>query len=390
MAIYHAKEGRANPRARRSRKRKRWGWTAAIVLLLVVAAIVGRALLPGFVREYINQAVERDLRYTGRVGEVRIHLWRGAYSVRNVRINKTSGVVPVPFFTAERVDFSIQWDALLDRRLVGYVNMQRPELNFVDHPDDPQTGEGAWLQMIQDLFPFTINQAIIRDGTIHFRGFDKENPMDVYISRIEGIVDNLTNIREETTPRVASVRAEGLVMDHASFQLRMTLNPFSYRPTFQLATRILDLDVTTINDLALAYGNFDFKAGWLDFVLEVEARDGQMIGYAKPLFRDLQVFSLREDLAEGNPIQFLWQALLGITTTLLENPARDQFGTLIPFTGDFSESTTVDILTTVGNVLRNAFIRAYLPQLEPGAYSPTNLEFQEVRFTDEFSREDLW
>jgi hypothetical protein len=390
MATQHANRGSSKRSARRSRKRKRGTWIGVILLLLVGAVLTSHALLPRVARKYINQAVDRDLRYTGDVGDVRVQLWRGAYSIRNIRINKTSGMVPLPFFTAERVDFAMQWEALFNRRLVGYVHMERPELNFVDHPEDPQTGEGAWLQMVQDLFPFTINRAIIRDGSIHFRVLEEAKPLDVYISRIQGVVDNLTNIREETTPQVATVHAEGLAMDHAGFQLKMTFNPFSYRPTFQLATRILDLDVTTINDLALAYGNFDFKSGRLDFVLEVEAREGRMIGYAKPLFRDLEVFSLTEDLAEGNPLQFLWQALLGVTTTLLENPDREQFGTLIPFTGDFSDSTTVDMLATVGNVLRNAFIRAYLPRLEPGAYSPTGLEFQDVEFTDDHAMEDLW
>ncbi len=81
--------------------------------------------------------------------------------------------------------------------------------------------------------------------------------------------------------------------------------------------------------LALADGKFDFKRGWFDFVLETEFKEGQITGYAKPLFRNLKVFSLSEDLKEDNVLQFFWLALVGGATTVFKNPSRDQFGTLL-------------------------------------------------------------
>jgi len=127
---------------------------------------------------------------------------------------------------------------------------------------------------------------------------------------------------------------------------------------------VLGLDVTRVNDLALRYGKFDFKRGWLDLVVESEAREGLLTGYVKPLFRNLKVFSLTEDLKEDNAFEFFWQALVGAATSVFKNQPRDQFGTLIPFSGDASGSTTMNVLATVVNVLRNAFVRAYLPRLE--------------------------
>ena len=54
---------------------------------------------------------------------------------------------------------------------------------------------------------------------------------------------------------------------------------------------------------------------------------------------------------------------MGVTTTVLKNGPRDQFGTMIPFTGMIS-GPNPDLLATAGNVVRNAFVRAYLPRLE--------------------------
>jgi hypothetical protein len=161
----------------------------------------------------------------------------------------------------------------------------------------------------------------------------------------------------------------------------MKLNPFSYRPTFQLALRLVGLDVTKTNDLARAYGNFDFEGGWFDLVIELDAREGGLDGYVKPLFRDLKVLSFKKDIPEDNVIQLFWEALVGITTGILRNPPRDQFGTSIPLSGSLNNPQT-DLLATIGNVLRNAFIRAYLPRLEGGATDINDLHFDPGSVTD--------
>src|SRR5438876_9891555 len=152
--------------------------------------------------------------------------------------------------------------------------------------------------MIRDLFPFKINSTVIRNGSIHFRTYKVQKPVDVYLSRVEASIDNLSNILDETNPLVSTVQATALVMDQAKMEYKMTLDPSSYRPTFHMTLRLLGLDVAQLNDLARAYGKFDFKRGWFDLVIETDAKDGQLTGYVKPLFRNLKVFSLTEALKE--------------------------------------------------------------------------------------------
>ncbi|HTD86605.1 MAG TPA: DUF748 domain-containing protein [Candidatus Binatia bacterium] len=371
-------------------RRIRRGWRALglVLLILITLVVIARALLPNFVRDYVNRTLDKNPLYAGKIGPVDIHLLRGAYAIRDVRISKTTGNVPVPFFAARRMDFAIQWDALWHRKLVGRVVMDQPELNFVDAPSESedQTGAGApWLKMIEDLFPFRINQALVRNGAIHFRAFQTEKPVDIYMTDVEASIDNLTNIRDETKPLVSTVQATAIAMDHAKFEFKMTLDPFSYRPTFHMAMRLIGLDVTKLNDLARAYGKFDFERGWFDLVVEADAKEALIKGYAKPLFRDLKIFSLREDIKDENILQVFWQALVGGVTSLFKNHARDQFGTLVPFTGDLSQKTSADILATIGNVLRNAFVRAYLPRLEGGGEAVEGLQFAPAELSDPIS-----
>ncbi len=385
----HAVDG-AEEKPNRRGHRRFWRIFGVTALFLIILGIAGRLYLPFFARDYVNRTLDRSQLYSGTIGEVDIHLWRGAYSIHDINISKRSGNVPVPFFVAKNVDFALEWNAIWNHRLVGRVLMVEPQLNFVDAPsdDEKQSGlGGAWLQMIEDLFPFKINSAVIKNGSIHFRAYQKKQPFDVYLSQVEATIDNLGNIRGESTPLVAKVKATALAMDEAKFEFNMTLDPFSYLPTFHLATRLLGLDLTKVNDVARSYGKFDFERGWLDLIIEADSREGQVSGYVKPLFRNPKIFSLKEDIKDENVLALFWQALLGVVKTGFKNWPRDQVGTVIPFTATPSGGSP-DIVATLGNLLKNAFVRAYLPRLEKPADVPEGLEFQAPEISDPISPEE--
>ena len=360
-----------------TKKKRRWHKILLLALLsLILLASIARLMLPSYVRWYVNRTLDKSPIYQGTIGDIDIRLLNGGYIIHDVEINKTTGNVPVPFFSAKKIDLHLEWSALLHGKLVGQIAMVQPQLNFVDAPNDSssQSGsQGPWLEMIRDLFPFTINSCVIHNGEIHLRVFDANPPVDVSLNQLEAAIDNLSNIHNDVQPLITTVEASGLAMDTGKFEFHMKLNPFSYNPSFELALRVVGLDVTEINALSRAYGKFDFKHGIFDLVVELNAREGALTGYIKPLFRNLTILDL-SDLQRDNPLEFFWQSLVGVTTELLKNHPRDQLGTLIPLTGSL-DAPQSDILTTLGNLLRNAFIRAYLPRFEDTASDVTDLHF---------------
>lgn len=381
----------AEPKAKK-RRRSIWRTLASLLIGFIIVLVIARIFLPYGLRWYVNRVIDKNPIYDGKIGAIEVHLWRGAYAIDDIRLIKTTGDVPVPFFAAKKIDLAIQWDALIHGKIVGRVVMEKPELNFVDDPDESKTqtggsgggnGDSAWLGMLRDLFPFKINRTVLKDGSIHFRTFQSRQPVDVYLSRLDASIDNLTNIHGETTPLMATIKATALAMDQAKFQFEMKLDPFSYYPTFQMAVRLLGLDVTKINLLTRHYGAFDFERGLFYLVVEMNAREGRLEGYVKPIFRNLVIFS-GQDLKEDNVLEAFWEALVGVTTKVLSNPPRDQFATVIPVTGDMTAPKT-GVLTAVGNILRNAFIRAYLPRLQGVAKDVDGLSFGPGSFTDSLS-----
>jgi hypothetical protein len=372
---------------RRDRHRHRRRWfriSGGGIVVIIILLIVGRAMLPWALRSYVNRTLDQHPQYDGKIGDIDVHLWRGAYSIEDIRRVKTSGNVPVPLFASKRLDLAIEWPALMAGEIVGRVAIDEPELNFVDSGSDAQDQTGAggpWLEILEDLFPFKINSLRVNRGSIHFRAFDTDPPVDLYIADLDASILNLTNIHDEVTPLVSTVEASGQAMGHAPLQYKMQFDPFSYRPTFKMALRLIGLDVTKTNQLTRAYGAFDFERGWFDLVIEVDAKEGSLEGYVKPLFRNLTVLSLRDDVKEDNVIEVFWEALLGVATEILENQPRDQFGTIVNFTGDLS-NPQLNILEIVGNVLRNAFIRAYLPRLHGEATQLEGLQFTPGKVSD--------
>ena len=124
-----------------SRRRK-----LLITLGVIVVVLIGaRIYLPFGLQRYVNHKLDEIPEYDGHIGDIDVHLWRGAYTIEDIRLIKTTGNVPVPLFASPRVDLAIQWDALMAGEVVGRILMERPELNFVDSDEkgEDQTGAGG-------------------------------------------------------------------------------------------------------------------------------------------------------------------------------------------------------------------------------------------------------
>jgi len=114
-----------------TRKRKILIGIAAAVLLLVAA----RVALPFAVEDYINRKLAALQAYDGHVGDIDIHLWRGAYSLDDIVIVKSGAARPVPFFKARRLDLSVEWRSLLRGSIVAEAVFDAPEINLVQAED---------------------------------------------------------------------------------------------------------------------------------------------------------------------------------------------------------------------------------------------------------------
>lgn len=335
-------------------------------ILLVVAAllIAARVALPFLVKWYVNKTLDEMPEYDGRIGDVDMKLWRGAYEIESVDIVKTSGDIPVPFFSSQKVEFSVEWKALFDGALVGEMLIQSPVINFVNGPTEGTQQVGVdkpWLDVIKKLFPLDINRFEVRNGSIHYRDFSTSPKVDLELDRITMLATNLTNSRKLSKTLVASISAKGRAFGESALSAETRLDPSTDRPTFDLDFKMEPVSLTKLNEFTRAYGKFDFERGTLAVALELAASDGRLNGYLKPLFDDVAVVSLKED--SKNPLQLVWESTVGGLLRLFRNQPKDRFATKIPISGTFSDPK-IPILPIIGNILKNEFIRAYQGDVE--------------------------
>jgi uncharacterized protein involved in outer membrane biogenesis len=347
--------------------KRRWFW-----LLIVVATVVlvVHAYLAVWVRDYVNRKLSEIRGYRAHVAAVTLHLWRGAYQIHRIEIEKTSGKVPVPFFSAPLVDLSVQWRALIfERAFVGNIEIHRPEMNLVNGPSEESRQapvDEPWAQKVKQLFPLKINRFAVHNGEIHYRDFSGKPKVDLTIDHVQMVATNLTNSKKLSKSLIADIRIEGRPLRVGDARSQISLDPYAAKPTFAFNLEVTDMPLVKLNDFAKAYGNFTFETGTLKLAMEASAKNGAYQGYVEPVFDRMSIFNLAE---ADNPLTAVWEAILEGVTRIVRNYSKDRFGTKVPFSGTF-EHPNPEILTTIGNAFRNAFVKAFEGELEPGKKLP--------------------
>lgn len=344
-------------------------WLIGVIVLLVAARIA----LPFVVRDQLNSRMAEmgdEGQYSGHIEKVSIALWRGAYTLHEFRIDKTTDEVDIPFFHGPATDISLAWRHLIRGRVVGDLELHSPDLNFLDGRDetDTQAGEGVdWRDTLNNLAPFEFNEIIVNDGRIRFQNLTSQPPVDVAIEDLQARLENLGNVerKEDSDGRVATLEAEAMALGSAPVELRAEFDPIGRTDDFELLLRLTEVQLVELNDLAREYAALDFESGYGEFVMELQARDGRLEGYAKPLFQDMQIFSWESDVVEGdsNPLRIAWEATAEVVTSIFQNQPEQQFATRVPIQGDIDDRE-LGVLPAIGGILRNAFIEAYRADFE--------------------------
>lgn len=354
-----------------------------IVVVLAVALIVVRAMLPIWARDYVNRKLNEIEGYTGHVADVDIHLWRGAYSVNGVEIKKTGGRVPVPFFSAPTIDMSVEWKALFHGALVGEIHFQRPKVNFVNAASKANSQaplDEPWAEKVQDLFPLKINRLTVNEGEVHYRDYSKKPDVDVVMDRLDIVGTNLTNSTKLSETLNANIELKGRPLRQGTFKSEINLDPYSSKPTFTLKSELDGLPLVALNDFAKAYGRITFEKGTLRVAIEMNSKQGNFRGYIEPVFDNMAIFDPTEDTE--SPIDFIWQGIVGGLTRIIRNHPKDRFGTKVPVSGSFDDPAPA-VMDTIFNVFKNAFVKAF-----GGTLKNDDIDLQEIQESSETKPKD--
>lgn len=107
-------------------------WTKKRVLIplaLILLLVLARLVLPYFVTRYVNQVLNDIPGYVGHVDDIDIRLWRGAYVIHGLELDKANAESPEPLLYFPKSDISIAWSSLLKGRIVSEIELYQPHVH---------------------------------------------------------------------------------------------------------------------------------------------------------------------------------------------------------------------------------------------------------------------
>jgi hypothetical protein len=337
--------------------------TLAIIAVVLIAV---RAALPYVIKDRVNATLHGLEAYDGHVEDIDLALWRGAYRVEGIHVDKRAKgdrKENTPFFNANVIDVSVEWRSLMKGSLVAEVVFDRPSINLVqeDEPEESQLGQDEnWQEEFKQLFPFRFNTVEIREGTVTLLAPGIQTKDALKAEHVNGGVSNLTNVANANKETFADFGLEALVLGDAPARVSGSLDPWAKEPTFDVNLEVKQVKLPKVNPWLREFIKADAEAGDFELFMEIAAAEGKFKGYAKPILQNVNMTSSEE---KDGALRKLWEGILDFAANVLENEKEDQVAARAPFTGTI-ENPEASIWATIASVVRNAFVSAFARSLE--------------------------
>jgi hypothetical protein len=335
-----------------------------IIGIVVVVLIGARIALEPILLDYANDKLDALPAYGGHIGDIDLSLLRGGYDIQGIEIVKTGAGQPVPFFKADRIAATVEWRSLLRGSLVAEGDLYRPQVNLVQAESEQKSQLGKevnWVDQFKELFPFRFNTVRIHDGTVTFRAPGIQTKDALTARHIDGSVSNLTNVADSTKETFARFHFDAQVLEDGDANVDGRIDPLAQQPTFDVNLRVKNVQLPQVNPWLTRFIKADAEKGEFELYMELAAAGARFKGYAKPVMRDVDIYSSEEP--EKNPLKSLWEGIVDVAADILENREKDQVAARIPLSGTI-ENPDADLFATIGSVLRNAFVSAFARSLE--------------------------
>lgn len=336
-----------------------------ILIIIIAVLIVIRLFLPAIVLHYTNKTLANMPGYYGHIDDIDISLYRGAYQINDIYINKKDSLSQnqTEFFKAKNIDLSIEWRALFHGSLVGELEINSAKLIFTNNKTElnqARKDTNDFRKLLKDFMPLKVNRFEVNDGSIHYMDAAATPKVDIALKKVYILAQNLTNATDNKTELPASVLARANAYE-GTVSFNMKMDPLAEKTAFDMNAEIRNSNLVLMNDFFKAYGNFDVNKGSFGLYTEFASKEGKYKGYVKPVIKDLDVVG-RED-KKDNFFRKLWEGLVGAAGAILKNPKEKQVATKVPIEGNFGGAHT-DVIQAIWTLLRNAFIQALIPSID--------------------------
>jgi len=352
---------------RKKYKKKRYILPITVIVLLIAF----RIYLPTLVKNYMNDVLADIPGYYGQVEDVDISLWRGAYQLNGLYLNKKTAQSEVPFLNFPETDVSIEWRALLKGKIVSEIEMHSPEVIYVfeDQEKTPTEGEPDvedWTKALTDIVPLDINNFQVYNGKLAFVQLQANPNIDLFINDLRLSAKNLRNVKQENKVLPSPIIATGTSIGNGKLNLDGKINLIKEIPDMDISLSLKEANATALNDLTNFYAGLDFESGSVGLFTEIAIADGYLKGYVKPLLTNTKLIGKEDGFLET-----LWEGFVGVFKFILKNQGTNTLATKVPIEGDLNQVKS-KVFPTVLNIFKNAWIQAFTGNVDD------NIEYKDA------------
>lgn len=353
-------------------KMKKWigTRTGKIVLGVLVVLIIARIALPYIMLHYANKELASMNGYYGKIQDIDVALFRGAYTIDSIYLNKVDDITGKqdPFFSSSLIDLSLEWKSLFKGKIAGELVLEKPFLKFTENKvelNEVSRDTGDFRELLQDFMPIQINRCEIKDGTVMYADYTTDPVVELQATHIDALAQNLKNTYKKSELLPATLQADARVYE-GIVQMNMRMNPLAETITFDMDLKVIDASLPALNDFFRAYANADINKGFFSMYMEAAAKDEKFVGYVKPFIRDLDVLDWKGQDKKDNFLRKVWEGMVGLGGKVFENKKDDDVATKIPLSGSLTpeEGIKPNVMSAIVSVVRNAFFNSLKPTLD--------------------------
>jgi hypothetical protein len=347
--------------------------TLIAVLVVAVVLLVARLIAPHYVRRAVDRRLGQIPGYSGHVEGIVLHFWRGAYRIDGMTIVKNGNKVGDPFFSADRIDFSVAWKEIFHGRLVSQIYVKNGHLTFLRGPDEESsqlTADKRWQDVINDLFPIDITYLDIQGGVLRFVDTTHTPRVDIAVRDLKVTATGLQNRPSGDGDEFpAKIDIKGVTIGDGQFHLFTKAEPLADKAHFQLAMELRKVSLPALNDFLKAYANVEVSKGQFEVFAQMAMANEHYEGYVKPFLSDLSFDDIKdENQSLGHKV---WKAIVAGIANLAKNKDSNQVATRIPFSGE-ANGLDIHMWKSIENGLHHGFIKA-LPKGFEGTTNPDHV-----------------
>jgi uncharacterized protein DUF748 len=181
----------------------------------------------------------------------------------------------------------------------------------------------------------------------------------VFVSGANLAVTNLSNHFEQGPARATLT---GRFMGSGAASASASYRPEKVGPDLDLDVKIEGTQMTALNDVWRSYAKFDVAGGVLSVYSQMRIKNGNITGYVKPLFKDVNVYDPNQD--KKKPFfKKLYEGIVEGIGDLFTNKKEDRVATVAQISGPVSNPNS-SVWQILGKAIENAFVKAILPGFE--------------------------